>query len=130
MKYLLRSDIFKSNLRKVLSITLAWFIISNFTIFYDYFLIRYYNFNPPGYDLWLFLGANFIMTIIGGLLIGTLLVVIVNKWLRSLPYGVALLYLFGAYILLSTIVITITAAFINSLRMDLPFYHSDVRHDL
>ena len=127
MKFLFRSDILKPHLRKVLGITVAWFIISNLIIFYDYLLIRYYGFHPPGYNLSLFLQANFIMTLAGGLLLGNLLVIIVNRWLRSLPYGVALFYLFIAYLLLSTIVITITGSFINSYRMDLPFYHRDVR---
>ena len=43
MRFLLRSDIFKSDLRKVLGITLAWFIIANLNVLYEYLVIKHYD---------------------------------------------------------------------------------------
>lgn len=127
MRFLLRSDIFKSDLRKVLAIALAWFIIANLNVLYEYLVIKHYDYTPPGYNLWLFLGANIIMILVGGLIGGSLLVGVMNRWLRSLPYGVALFYIFLTYLLVSTLVVIITASFINAYRMELPFYHREVR---
>jgi len=99
MKAILPKNL-KSQIEKVLWITVVWTIISvqQFVVGYLSILGFFadFNFTIPG-DPMIYMQQSLIVGILAGLIGGSVIVFIWERWLRSRPYGIALISIFFSY---------------------------------
>ncbi len=115
------SDQSKREVKQVLLITLAWLIIGIIAILYDYSL----SFTPyvTFHDITLrqMLVAQVLTSIVSSMVTGLLIVKYFLKWIRTRPYGQALLMIWLTYTLLSFLTALISLNFFYPDQLNLPF---------
>ncbi len=131
---LILSNTLKSQLSKILWITVGWTFISGF-----YVLIVYASFidldrNISDIDLWLYIKGGFmggilaglLPGILGGIIGGSVVVFFWEKWLRTKKYGSSLWSILWTYTVIYFIGSLPSVLFIESGELGLPFYHARV----
>ncbi|MCH8035420.1 MAG: hypothetical protein IH950_16900, partial [Bacteroidetes bacterium] len=128
------SNTLKSQLSKILWITVGWTFISGF-----YVLIVFASFidldrNISDIDLWLYIKGGFmggilvslLGGILGGIIGGSVVVFFWAKWLRTKKYGSSLWSILWTYTVIYFIVGIPGSLFIGSRELGLPFNHARV----
>ncbi|MEM6377079.1 MAG: adenylate/guanylate cyclase domain-containing protein [Bacteroidota bacterium] len=115
----------RSQLIKIVWITIAWTIISVFIFLIGYGALLEYEFAGQ-IDIMIPLKASLITGIMAGVLGGGLTVLIWEKWLRSKPYGWTIRNTLITYTLLFIVITYVIITFFQTQLLDLPLYNSEV----
>ncbi len=101
---------------KIFWITLGWTLVALFTFINGYSTIIDTKFQCEiaGLDIMLYLKSTVIAGVVVGMIGGSVVVFVWEKWLRTKSYGWALNSIFWSYILLYFIVALISGLFFNS----------------
>ncbi len=122
---LILSNTLKSQLSKILWITIGWTFIAVY-----YVLIVYAGLIDLGdasvLDLWLYIKGSLMTGIFAGIIGGSVIVFFWEKWLRTKTYGSSLWSILWTYIVIDFIVVIPGSLFIGSSELGLPFYHARV----
>jgi len=122
---LILSNTLKSQLSKILWITIGWTFIAVY-----YVLIVYAGLIDVGdasvLDLWLYIKGSLMTGIFAGIIGGSVIVFFWEKWLRTKTYGSSLWSMLWTYIVIDFIVVIPGSLFIGSSELGLPFYHARV----
>jgi len=103
---------------KVLWITFSWVIISHLLFFYENQVLSTYECDPESYNFANLYITNLIVTIIAGIIGGSLIVQLMENWLRNLPYLKALAYIFISYTIVSLTVTIMGGLIFFSLELN------------
>ncbi|MCA6074487.1 adenylate/guanylate cyclase domain-containing protein [Fulvivirga sedimenti] len=90
----------KFQLQQVLLITLFWMIISAFEFLIQYSVIIFLDLNFSSEMAVPYLLINIVVGMVAGLIGGSILVFVWNRWLRSISYGRALVSIFITFSLI------------------------------
>ena len=120
------SNTLKSQISKILWITVGWTFISGF-----YVLIVYASFidldrNISDIDLWLYIKGSLMTGIVAGIIGGSFVVFFWEKWLRTKKYGSSLWSILWTYTVIYFIVGIPSGLFVEMGELGLPFYHTIV----
>ena len=126
MKLTLSSQI-KTELKQVVQITLAWIILGNIAIVYDYSLSYAPYATFEGITLGQLLITQTATSIISSFITGFLIVKFFLIWIRTRPYGQALLMIWGAYTLLSLSTAYISMNLFQSSKLNLPAFSPELQ---
>jgi len=85
---------FRIQLKYVLWITFFWVLIAVFEFLIQYSVIIFLDYEFTKRMAWSYLWLNALVGVVAGLLGGSVLVFIWNRWLRTISYGRALLSIF------------------------------------
>jgi adenylate cyclase len=109
-----------SPLKKVFWITIGWTLVALYTFFSGYNTIIDPKFQCElgGLDLMLFLKSTLFAGIVTGLIGGSFVVFVWEKWLRAKSYGWALNSIFWSYTLVFFIVALVSGLFFQSGLLD------------
>ena len=113
MKSLLTKK-FISQIKTVFWITVAWTIISVYQFYVGYDTLIYFEHDFGGFDPMIFLKQSLIVGILAGLIGGSGIVFLWERWLRSWPYGRALISIFLSYVVIYLVVAIPTNLFFQS----------------
>ena len=113
---LISSNKITSPLIKIFWITVGWTLVALFTFFSGYSTIIDTKFQCEiaGLDIMLYLKSTLITGVVVGMIGGSVVVFVWEKWLRTKSYGWALNSIFGSYILVYFIVAMISGLFFHS----------------
>jgi len=120
------SNTLKSQLSKILWITVGWTFISVFYVFIVYSQLINLELDTSTVDLWLYVKGSFMTGIVAGIIGGSLLVFFWEKWLRTKKYGSSLWSMLWTYIVIDFIVVIPGGLFVASSELGLPFYQARV----
>ena len=109
----------KSQLVKIFWITLIWTLISVFQFLRGYFSLKEFSCDLKGLEPIFFFKGSILTGILAGLLGGSSIVFIWEKWLRSKNYGVALFGMFWSYSIIYLMVSIVTGFYINGYELGL-----------
>ncbi len=126
MDYLLTNKI-KSQVKKIFWITLCWTIISVFQFFHVYSVMLYSGLDVSGFAPVLPFQSSLMVGLLAGLLGGSGIVLLWERWLRTRNYGRALLYMFLSYTIMYFIVAAPVAFFYQGGLLQLPVTDPKVR---
>ena len=125
MKIML-SNRLKSQLMKILWITIGWTLISEFLIFMVHASLVTLDIDTSTLDYWLYYKAGLLTGLLAGLIGGTCMVVFWERWLRTKNYGWSLWSIWWSYTLIYFLVGIPTGLFTESGEQNLPLYHPRV----
>jgi adenylate cyclase len=113
---LISSNEISSALIKVFWITVGWTVVALFTFFIGYSTIIDSKFQceTAGFDLALYLRSTLIAGVAAGIIGGSVVVFVWEKWLRSKSYGWALTSIFWSYTLVYLLVTLISGLLFHS----------------
>ena len=94
----------KASLKKIGWITLSWLLISCGIVLYETLVLTSPDVAYTGISIRERFYAQMLATVMAGLTGGALIVVYFQNWLRSMPYGKALLLILGAYSIICILV--------------------------
>ena len=123
---IIKSNTLKSQLSKILWITVGWTFISVLYVFIVYAQLFKLELYTSDVDLWLHIKGSLMTGIVAGIIGGSLLVFFWEKWLRTKKYGSSLWSMLWTYIVIDFIVEIPGGLFVGSSELGLPFYHSRV----
>lgn len=121
---------FRNQAKKVLYITIAWTIFSVCKFLYEWTVLRSYNFPQEELQLSIMFKTSLLVGGIGGVAGGITLVGLMERWLRTKPYGLALLFILASYTLGSLIIVYFTNSYFFSQQMGLPFFSEAVSKEV
>jgi len=101
---LIISNTLKSQLSKILWITVGWTFISVFYVLIVYAGLIEWERDVSDVDLWLGIKVNLMTGILAGIIGGSLVVFFWEKWLRTKKYGSSLWSILWTYIVINFIV--------------------------
>jgi adenylate cyclase len=116
----------KKRIKTILWITVAWTVLSVHQFYTGYITIIYQSNGQTNQDPMVFLRQSIVVGILAGLIGGTTMVFIWEKWLRSKTYGWALLSIFISYIGVYLIVATAANLVTHTSEMELSIFHTKV----
>ena len=126
-------NIFSSNkvsgsLKKIFWITIGWTLVAVFKFFsgYNILLDTKFQCDMAGLDMWLHLISTLIAGVSAGIIGGSVMVFLWEKWLRSKSYGWALGSIFLSYCLVFVIVAIISGVFFQSNRNETSFFDPEI----
>ena len=119
------SNKLKSQFQKILVITIAWTLISFSQFLLGYNTLLQFNCNLEGIKVMDFIKGNLFVGVLAGLLGGSLIVFLWERWLRILTYGRMLLLIFLSYTVIFFIISIISGLYSNSLQLDLPMFDAE-----
>ena len=120
----------KEKVIKVFWITFSWLIISHFLFYYENRVLSNYECDSELYDVTNIYITNLIVTIIAGILGGSCIVILMEKWIRNLPYIRALVYIFISYTLVSLFVTIIGGLFYVSHQLNVSAFNTEVHESV
>ena len=123
---IIKSNTLKSQLSKILWITVGWTFISVFYVFIVYAQIINLEFNASDVDLWLHIKSSLMTGIFAGITGGSLLVFFWEKWLRTKKYRSSLWSILWTYTIINFIIEIPGGLFVASSELGLPFFHARV----
>ncbi len=121
-----RSEKFKPQAVKVLYITVAWTIFSVSKFLYEWTVLVSYNFPQDQMNVPIMFETSLLVGIIGGIAGGTTLVGLMEHWLRTKPYGLALLFILATYTLGSLLIVYFTNSYFFSQQLGKSFFSDEV----
>ena len=116
----------KSQLKKIFWITVAWTLFALFQFFSAYSTIVNLDCNMPIQDPMVYFKGSLLTGIAAGIIGGSGIVFLWEKWLRSIPYGKALIAIFLSYTLIYFIVSMITSVYFFSQIMEMSVVQAEV----
>ena len=116
----------KSQLKKILWITIAWTFISAFYFLNIYANILDLQLDISNLDIWIYLKGSLVAGVLAGTMGGTLMVLFWEKWLRTRNYGRSLFDIWWTYTVVYFLVGMPSELFVLSTQLNLPFYHRDI----
>ena len=123
---LIISNTLKSQLSKILWITVGWTFISVFYFLIVYTGLIYLEYDVSDVNLWLYLKGSLMTGIIAGIIGGSLVVFFWEKWLRTKKYGSSLWSILWTYTVINFIIEIPGGLFVASSELGLPFFHARV----
>ena len=96
----------------------------------EYAVLIDYQCLEPGFDIWTLFYIKISTTIVGGLTLGSLLVALMEKWLRGMSYSMALLYIFVSYTIAIVIVVFGGVGYWQTQVYGEGLFHPDVLHQV
>ena len=111
----------KSQLYKIFWITVSWTIISVLQVLGNYANMIYLERDVSDLDIWLYLKGGLLTGLLAGVMGGSGVVFLWEKWLRTMNYGWSLLNVLWTYTIIWLMVLIPSQAFIISNQLDLPF---------
>lgn len=120
------SNSLKSQIAKVLWITVGWTSISILYFFNVYANLINLKRDISDIDPWLYFKGSLITGILAGIFGGSGVVFFWEKWLRTKTYGRSLLSILRSFTLVYLAVGIPSSLFVGSGEMGLPFYHLKV----
>ncbi len=123
---LIISNTLKSQLYKILWITVGWTFISVLYVFIVYAQLINLDLNTSDVDLWLHIKGSFMTGIFAGISGGSLLVFFWEKWLRTKKYRSSLWSILWTYTIINFIIEIPGGLFVTSSELGLPFFHGRV----
>ena len=112
----------KRQLKRILSITVAWTIVAIFQFLMVYSTILQFDCNLIGVDPSVYFWGNLLTGVNAGVLGGSMLVFGWEKWLRSKHYGAALLDIFWTFVIVYFVVGFLNSIYFNAYEKGLPFF--------
>ncbi len=125
-----RSESFRVSAKKVLWILLAWTAYSNLVYWQNVTALDFFDIKVSRQQIWTMYKGVLISSLIAGIVGGSVLVGLMERWLRTQPYGRALFYIFVSYTAVWFLVTSVTTFFFQSQKLGLPFTHPDVRQSV
>jgi len=119
---LILSNTLKSQLYKILWITVGWTFISVYYTLIVYSELFRLERDVSNVDLWLHIKGSLMTGIIAGIIGGGVVVFFWEKWLRTKKYGSSLWSMLWTYIVIDFIVEIPGGLFVGSSELGLPFY--------
>lgn len=95
---------FRSPLRKIFWITVAWTVIALIQFSMSLSTLLQLDVDLTGRDIWVPIRASSMIGVLAGLFGGSGIVFLWEKWLRTKPYGWTLLHIFFSYIVIYSVV--------------------------
>jgi len=128
---LILSNTLKSQISKILWITVGWTFISVFYVLIVYASLIDLENNiserdVSDLDLWLYINGGLLAGILGGIIGGSLVVFFWEKWLRTKNYGSSLWSILWTYTVIYFIGGIPPGLLFESGEVGLPFYHARV----
>ncbi|MFY0655105.1 MAG: hypothetical protein JXQ96_23965, partial [Cyclobacteriaceae bacterium] len=117
------SSTFKTQLSKILWITLVWTFVSIFQFLNIYTNLISLQVDISIIDPWIYFQGSILTGLLAGILGGSGLVFFWEKWLRILTYGWSLLNILWTYTLIYLLVGIPTGLFVNSGELGLSPFH-------
>ncbi|MEP4093671.1 adenylate/guanylate cyclase domain-containing protein [Reichenbachiella sp.] len=109
-----------SSIIKIMWITAGWIVVSILNFFLGYSSLLEYNCDLEGKSVLLPFMGSIYTGIMAGLTGGSIMVLVWEKWLRSKPYGQALLYILATYSIVFVFVSIQAGLFHHVNILDLP----------
>ena len=122
-----RSNKLKSQLLKIFWITVAWTLISCYQFTIGYTTVMDLNCDLGSLSPLVYFETAILTGILAGIIGGGSLVFVWEKWLRSINYGKALMYMFFSYIIIYLLVAIPNAFFFQSNELGLSFFDPQLR---
>ena len=124
MKFFERARL-RMEIKEVLWITLAWMVISVFQFFYEFSILNQVMNVFEEVNVLGFLYVDLITSFCAGIIGGVVIVFFLEKWLRSRPYGVALVMILITYTLIFIVVVSIAYSMLHFFQLDVPFFYEE-----
>lgn len=121
-----RFERFSNQAQKILYITLAWTLFSVCKFLYEWTVLTSYNYPPERIHPSIMFQTSLLVGVVGGILGGITLVGLMERWLRTKPYGLALLFIFASYTLGSLVIVYFTNSYFYSNQLGKPFFSDEV----
>ena len=123
---------FSGSLKKIFWITIGWTLIALFKFFsgYNVLLDTKFQCDMAELDWMLFFKSTLIAGISAGIIGGSVIVLLWEKWLRSKSYGWALNSIFWSYSLVFVIVAVVSGVFFLSNRNNTSIFDPEVWRDV
>lgn len=116
----------KSRFNKIGWIIVAWMFVSVLQFYFGYNILRQFNCVPQDQPVANYLATNVFTSLMAGVLGGSMIVFLWEKWLRSMTYGKMLLCMIGSYSVVYVIVAFWGALLTHYFETDLPVVHRNV----
>ena len=111
----------RSQLIKIFWITVSWTLIAVFQTLGVHAHLTHLERDVSDLDLWLYLQGAVLTGLLAGIIGGSGVVLLWERWLRSMTYGWSLLNLLWTYTLIYLVVGIPSQLFIESTEQGLPF---------
>ena len=116
----------KGQAEKVAWITFFWILVSLSQFARAYSTLKQFDCVEEGNSLLAFLQGSVLTGLAAGLIGGSSIVFFWEKWLRTKPYGRALMDMAGSFTLIFFGVASISGMFFNSIRYEVPLFGPEV----
>jgi adenylate cyclase len=117
---------YSSQFIKIFWITVGWTIFSVFQFLIGLSILLELNCDiAEDAPMFYFMGS-LLTGLLAGVIGGSILVLLWEKWLRSKNYGIALLYIFWSFVIVFIIVAFCTGLYFESHKLGVPFYAYEV----
>ncbi len=103
----------KERIQKILWITVAWTVVSIYQFFVGLGSVLEVATSELKYDIYILFRGSLLTGVIAGLVGGTVLTLVWEKWLRTQPYGWTLRSIFITYCIIFIIVSVPTSVYFN-----------------
>lgn len=125
---LISSNKVSGSLNKIFWITIGWTLVALYKFFsgYNILLDTKFQCNMAGLDMLLHLKSSLIAGVSAGIIGGSLMVLVWEKWLRSKSYGWALNSIFWSYSLVYVIVAFVSGVFFQSNRRSTSIFETEI----
>ncbi|GJM27840.1 MAG: hypothetical protein DHS20C17_04750 [Cyclobacteriaceae bacterium] len=112
----------KSQLSRILWITIAWTFISTFHFIITYVGLIELERDTSDLHPWIYFKGSLMVGILAGAFGGTFMVLFWEKWLRTRNYGRSLLNILWSYSIIFLLVAVTASIFVSSAENQIPFY--------
>ena len=116
----------RSQIVKILWITVFWSIVSVFQFLTSYSTLIQLDFDFSGLSPLKFLQGSIISGLAAGLIGGSCMVFFWDRWLRTKSYRRTLFNIFWSFTMVYLIVAIISGLYFHSGQLNLSFFHPDV----
>ena len=117
---------FKSKVKKIFWIIIAWTLISIYLFYSGYATLMYFECDLGDVPPVVFFYRSILVGILAGLIGGSGLVLLWEGWLRSKNYGVALLDIFWTYCLIYLVVSLLSSLYFHSQQLSQSLFAAEV----
>ncbi|MEQ9301171.1 MAG: adenylate/guanylate cyclase domain-containing protein [Cyclobacteriaceae bacterium] len=114
----------KEQIQKILWITLAWTLVSIYQFFLGWGSVLEVATSEIKYEIWILFRGSLLTGIIAGLVGGTVLTLVWEKWLRTKPYGWTIRSILISYLIVFIIVSIPTSVYFNITYLETNIFDS------
>lgn len=115
-----------SQIKKIFWITIAWTVISLYQYFIVVNTIEYFDFKVADEVPGNYLAGTLVVGLSAGIIGGSMIVYLWEKWLRTKKYGTALFYIFTSFTVAFLLVNMLGGISVQSAKLSLPLTHPEV----
>ena len=120
----------KAEFKQIIKITLSWTLIGMGVACYEYGILLSPHVTFKNITFLDLLGSHVIATFVAGLTGGTVTVKYFQHWVRTKPYGQALLLIILIYSLISMLVAYVAGCYFFSHQLSAPVFSSKVQNEI